>query len=71
MSLKDIANMLILGVGGLTEEKILASWEYRKGKSLADIKKARQYGFDNGSNKVEYEIEWTEMKLKQVLKRKK
>ena len=71
MSLKDIATMLILGAGGLTEERILQHWEYRKGKTIADIKKARQYGFDNGHNKVEFEISSAELKLNQVLKRKK
>lgn len=68
-TLKDIAEGIMFG-GKVTEDRILKYWEYRKGKTIEDLKKAIQKGVKAGNYKVEREVEWIEVYLKDVLKKR-
>ena len=70
LSLADIAERVM--TVGIKESEILESWDYRKGKSIEDIKHAvkKSRNPKNGMYKIEYEIDFLELYLKDILKRK-
>lgn len=53
------------------ELQIDGIFEYRKGKSFEDVKDALRKGFKAGSGKIEHEIEWVTLYLKDVFKKAK
>jgi hypothetical protein len=69
MDLEGIA-LRLMTTGRITEEQILEDWDYRRGKSISDIVKVQDKAKKAGNYKTEFEIEWCELYLKDVLKKK-
>lgn len=69
MDLKTIAGNILLT--GISQTTILEHWEYRKGKSTSDIRNAVRKALKNGHHKIEFEIDWLALYLKDVLKARK
>ena len=69
MGLDDIA--LRMMTTGITMQQIeQAGWELRKGKTIEDVRKAQSKAKKNGMYKMEYELDFCELYLKDVLKKK-
>ena len=73
-NLNDIA-CFILFTKGLTEdslnEKIKGCWQYRKNKTIEDVKIAVKKAFNKKTCKIELEIEWLALHLVDVFKKSK
>ncbi|MDA1675130.1 hypothetical protein [Bacillus cereus group sp. TH152-1LC] len=71
VSLKDVAELLCFG-GVKTEKELLqridGQWEYRKNKTVEDVKKAMSKGIKIGMGKTENEIDGIALYLKDVFK---
>lgn len=68
MTLKTIAENIMFS--GIKESDILQDWEYRKGKTLEDVKHAIKKGLTNGRGRTEWELEFIELYLADVLKKR-
>ena len=71
-SLETIAKEILFT--GITVQQIYdMGWEFRKNKTTEDIKKAvkKAKSARYGMYKAEYELEWLELFLKEILKKKK
>lgn len=71
ISLKDVAEILCFGVVKTEKEllqRIDGQWEYRKNKTLEDVKKAMSKGIKIGMGKTEHEIDGIALYLKDVFK---
>lgn len=73
IEIDDIAKQIMFG--GVNNKELLdkyieGQWEFRKGKTLLDVRKAIEKAKKNGNLKTEYELDWFSLYLKDVFKKK-
>jgi hypothetical protein len=71
ITIEDIANHLMTaGIQGQFAKQMWAQWEYRKGKTIEDLKEARRKAAKAGMHKLEFEINMARAYVKDVLKKR-
>ena len=62
---EQLANQVMFG--GMTESRLLEKFQYRKNKTIKDVKNAIQRGLNQGCGKTEYELQFISICLQTVL----
>jgi hypothetical protein len=71
IDIRDIATRLMTsGIQGEFAKQMWAQWEYRKGKNIQHLKHARVKAVRAGIAKLECEIDFAELYVKDVLKKR-
>jgi len=69
MEIEDIANQVMFGRVTMSEIIKSEGLEYRKGKSITDVRKALEKAFKKGQQKTELEIGLFEIYFSQLFKK--